>query len=158
MKTLYESSTFTQLGKTVGSALNPLSANVHVEEDVKPRSGSSKKSRPATPGSESIFDALADACNAVHGKDEKGKRHGKSFDDASTAARRDTLFDQVIKGCSLLSSPVGEEFSDEDTFKTRTEDDDMSYYSEGESFGTMDDDYSSPRHNSRRSKRRNRRH
>ena len=157
VKTLYESSTFTQLGKTVGSALNPLSINTKEEEDANVRSSNHKKIKQNNPGSDSIFDALADACNAVQGgKDEKRKSGAESFDGMSTAGRRDTLFDQVIKGCSLLSSPVGEEFSDEDTFKTRTEDD-LSYYSEGESFETMDDDYSSPRHNTRRSKRRHHR-
>ncbi len=149
VKTLYESSTFTQLGRTVGSALNPLSPPSYEgmgEESRKssPRKSRKKADKPTSPSSESVFDVLSDFCSPP--------KERRSFDDQSTIARKDTLFEQAIKGCTLLSSPVAEEFSDEDTFKTRTEEEDLSYYSEGESFETMEDDYSSPRH--RRSKRR----
>ena len=153
VKTLYESSTFTQLGRTVGSALNPLSTpsySTKLDEETSRKSGRGGKRGVKEGGSESIFDAFADAC--IPSSKTADAKDMKSFDDQGKP-RRDTLFEQVIKGCSLLASPVAEEFSDEETFKTRTDEEDFSYYSEGESFETMEDDYSSPR-----SARRKRRH
>jgi hypothetical protein len=176
VKTLYESSTFTQLGKTVGSALNPLESPAFGnksggEESRKSGRGSGRKGS-RSPGSDSIFDALADACNhtSPSSRDTKNKTNsnGNHADDQSTIARKDTIFEQVIKGCTLLSNPAHDEFSDEDTFKTPTEEEDLSYCSdEGGSYETMDDEYSSPRNtvstaamsSSRaRSKRRQQRH
>jgi hypothetical protein len=157
VKTLYESSTFTQLGKTVGSALNPLESptyqNKKEEEAKKNGRGSGKKSS-RNAGGDSIFDALAEACTSSAATRNKST----NVDDQSTIARKDTLLEQVIRGCTLLANPVHDEFSDEDTFKTPTDEDELSYGSdEGGSYETVDDDYSSPRNTaSRRSKRRQR--
>lgn len=158
VKTLYESSTFTQLGKTVGSALNPLSGPIYsnkLDDESKKGGRASNRNKdskkPISPGSDSIFDAFTDACSAVQ-KDTVGRDESmRSKEDQKTVSRKDNLFEQMIKGCNLLSSPAEDEFSDEDTFKTRTEDD-HSYFSEGESFETMTDDGYESR---RRSKRRN---
>jgi hypothetical protein len=155
VKTLYESSTFTQLGKTVGSALNPLSGPIYSNklDDESRKGGRSHRSKDGkksarSPGSDSIFDAFTDACSVV--QKDTGRRDESKGDDKTTITRKDTLLEQMIKGCSLLSSPAEDEFSDEDTFKTRTEDD-HSYYSEGESFETMTDDgYESRRRSKRR--------
>jgi hypothetical protein len=152
VKTLYESSTFTQLGKTVGSALNPLSPPIYsskLDDDSRKsgKTGRSKETKKSmrSQDSDSLLDAFTDACSVGH-KDESMR----SRDEQSTTARKDTLFEQMIKGCTMLSSPAEDEFSDEDTFKTRTEDD-HSYFSEGESFETLTaDGYESRRRSKRR--------
>lgn len=157
VKTLYESSTFTQLGKTVGSALNPLAVPTYSSklDDESKKSGKSasraKESKRSgmSPSSESLFDAIAEACT-VGQKDTTTDDPMLSKDEQSTITRKDTLLEQMIKGCTLLSSPAEDDYSDEDTFKTRT-DDDQSFFSEGESFETLTDDGYEPR---RRSKRR----
>lgn len=158
VKTLYESSTFTQLGKTVGSALNPLTAPIYsnkLDDDSRKGGKGSGRARDGkkstrSPTSESLFDAFTDACTAVQKDTVRTDETMRSKDEQSTMTRKDTILDQVLKGCTLLSSPAEDEFSDEDTFKTRT-DDDHSYYSEGESFETMTDDgYESRRRSKRR--------
>lgn len=79
--------------------------------------------------------------------------------DGSTIPKNENFFVQMLNGCTLLTSPREEdEFSDEDTFKTRTEED-VSYFSDGDSYDdTMvtEDDYESRRRRRRssRSKRR----
>ena len=153
VKTLYESSTFTQLGRTVGSALNPLAMHLTMNDDESRKSGRSAKnnqSAKAVSGQKSFFEMLTEACR------------GKSINDTlttdgSTIAKNENIFVQMLNGCSLLTAqPEEDEFSDEDTFKTRTEED-VSYFSDGDSFDdTMatEDDYSRRRRRSSRSKRR----
>ena len=149
VKTLYESSTFTQLGKTVGSALNPLSVPLHdaqVDNDTAGKNGKNSRNQKdgkksvRSPNRESLYDTFASACNIVQ-SNESVKRDETmlSKDEQSTLTRKETLLETVIKGCSLLASPADDEFSDEDTFKTRTEDD-QSFYSDGQSFESMTED------------------
>ena len=154
VKTLYESSTFTQLGRTVGSALNPLSMPSQLMDDESRKSGRSNKTKQSTKavsGHKSFFDALTEAC--------RGKSIGDTQTaDGTTITRNENIFVQMLNGCSLLTAqPEEDEFSDEDTFKTRTEED-ISYFSDGDSYDdTMatEDDYQSRRHRrSSRSKRR----
>lgn len=153
VKTLYESSTFTQLGKTVGSALNPLAVPDSNKLETESRMGGKSRSKDVknskrSPNSESIFEALTDACNIAQ-KDTARDDTTLGNDELDAVARKDTLLEQVIKGCSMLASPADDDFSDEDTFKTRTEDE--SFYSEGESFETNTvDDYKSRRRSKRR--------
>jgi hypothetical protein len=171
VKTLYESSTFTQLGKTVGSALNPLSTPIYsnkMEEDLVGTSGNNGKNSKGvmkdgkksvrSPNSESLFDTFASACNIVQNNDSVRRDETMmSKDEQSTLTRKDTLLETMIKSCTLLASPADDDFSDEDTFKTRT-DDDQSYYSDGQSFESMTDDgyhnNNDSRRNHRSSKRR----
>ena len=148
VKTLYESSTFTQLGKTVGSALNPLSAPLHdgpASGEVR-KNGKTLKSQKdgkksvRSPNRESLYETFASACNIVQNNDSVRQDETMlSKDEQSTLTRKETLLETMIKGCSLLTSPADDEFSDEDTFKTRT-DDDQSFYSDGQSFESMTDD------------------
>lgn len=159
VKTLYESSTFTQLGKTVGSALNPLSIPSHINDDESRKSGRSQKHKTSQDrlgaGHDSFFDALTDAC--------RGKTPLRDdptltkSNDSAIEVQSDNIFVQMLHGCSILTSPAeDEDFSDEDTFKTRTEED-LSYCSGGESYDdTMatEEDYSRHRRRSSRSKRR----
>jgi hypothetical protein len=129
--------------------LNPLGSpgSFSKDDDGSRKSGKSgKKSngKSARSSGTSIFDALADACNS-------SSRHKNQ---SSSLKRNDTLFEQVMKGCTLLSASPEEALSDdEETFKTRTEDD--TYYSGGEStFETLTDDGYDTRRRSRRSSRR----
>jgi len=156
VKTLYESSTFTQLGRTVGSALNPLSVPTQTNDEESRKSARSAKTKTSAKslgaGHESFFDALTDACR---GKDANSTQAG----DGSTITRNENIFVQMLNGCSLLTAqPEEEYFSDEDTFKTRTEED-LSFYSDEQSYDdTMatEEDYESrrPHRRSSRSKRR----
>lgn len=162
VKTLYESSTFTQLGKTVGSALNPLGSSADallLEEESTRKSmknGSKKKSRePKTkysgPTSESILEALADACSAGRkdSVDTGNQSLNRALSGDKTIQRKENIFDQMMKGCNLLGSPE-EDYSDEETFKSRTEDD-QSFYSEvDQSYETLTEDEHDTRSRRRR--------
>jgi hypothetical protein len=138
VKTLYESSTFTQLGKTVGSALNPLplqdelSPEQEVQHRKKSKSkkkGSTPKSNYSGPTSDSILEALTDACSSTRSEIVESSKRGPANTTENILQRKETIFDQMIKGCTLLAAPE-DDFSDEETFKTRTDDDEISYYSE----------------------------
>jgi hypothetical protein len=158
VKTLYESSTFTQLGKTVGSALNPLASSAEIPKDEEvPRKShkngnkkksNSSKSKYTGPTSDSILEALTDACST--GQKDGTETSNESFKSAdNTLQRKENIFDQMMKGCSLLGSPE-EDYSDEETFKTRTEDD-QSFYSEiDQSYETMTEDEQESRSRRRR--------
>ena len=149
VKTLYESSTFTQLGKTVGSALNPLSAplnDAQTDNEIAGKNGKHSRNQKdgkksvRSPNKESLYDTLTSACNIVQSNESVRRDETMlSKDEQSIVTRKETLFETVIKGCSLLTSPADDDFSDEDTFKTRTEDD-QSFYSDGQSFESMTDD------------------
>lgn len=70
VKTLYETSTFTQLGRTVGSALNPGGPasikTVEINEGVDDaRSQPSVKSELSSAHADSILDVITDACNSL---------------------------------------------------------------------------------------------
>jgi Caspase domain len=153
VKTLYESSTFTQLGKTVGSALHPLSSSVdsilHEEEPTKrnikkSKKKSSSKSKYNGPTSDSILEALTEACTVSAGNATRKVTNDKTNQPATTSTenviqRKDNIFDQMIKGCTLLGAPE-DDFSDDETFKTRTEDELSTYSEVGQSYETMTDD------------------
>ena len=158
VKTLYESSTFTQLGKTVGSALGPLSSNLE-KPDVQ-RGGKDDDDvidhddhmgGAINRSGSNIFDALAAACSPA-GQSSRRSRKKKGAMSPSRSEAEDekkddtlsphgeTLFERVIN-CTLIGN-AEEEYSDEDTLKTRTNDY-YSYegsYTEGGSYESMTDD------------------
>jgi hypothetical protein len=141
VKTLYETSTFTQLGKTVGSALAPApppkrtrAKKVNAEEDITVKISS--------PNSISIFDVIDKACHITQSKNSPSKRNG-------TVSKRQTvpsqsLMDQVMS-CTLVAQPDDEDWDDDDTFNTRTYDE-QSFDTEGMSYestaSATDDDES----------------
>jgi hypothetical protein len=140
VKTLYDSSTFTLLGKTVGSALNHgLQAAESELSDVGATETvheAEKQRRNIVLSQESILDAIADACR---GPTRNIVCDGSPSVDEGGVTRREeapkqSLLEQVMN-CTF--SP--ELFSDDetDTYKTRTEEE-----SEGaqESFETLTDD------------------
>jgi Caspase domain len=167
IKTLYEASTFTQLGKTVGSALKPTSigsprsprsnrgdagtngdrnavsstSGEDAEMDVASERYTSKQDS-MVPSHESILDVITEACRPV-------RRHQQSRNSGATAngklSKRDdntprqSLLEQVIN-CTLLAPPEEDYLSDEDTFRTRTYDDEVASDAVVESFETLTED------------------
>ena len=173
VKTLYESSTFTQLGKTVGSALGPLAAPLanppSYEHSTKEANTSQDDDEGRTGdiidrNGSTLFHALAQACSPstqaqkdTQKSTELIELEDEKKEDISPEA--ESLFEKM-KNCTLISHPDDEEeddeYSDEGTFKTRTYDDHS--YGEtltevGESFDSITDD-ESRRRSSRRRRRR----
>jgi hypothetical protein len=168
IKTLYEASTFTQLGKTVGSALKPTLANSPrlprsnraaideggaegetpialsdegAEIDVANERYASKRGS-VVPSHESILDVLTEACRPTrrHQADRKAgfaNTSGKVI--KREDAPRQSLLEQVIN-CTLLAPPEEDYMSDEDTFRTRTYDDEIASDAVVESFETLTED------------------
>ena len=149
MRTLYETSTFTQLGKTVGSALTPApplkrlrAKKVNTDEDITVKI--------ASPNIISIYDVIDKACHITQSKNSPSKHNG-------TISKRQTvpsqsLMDQVMS-CTLAPHPDDEDWDDDDTFNTRTYDE-QSFDTEGMSYESMasatEDDEESRRKQSRR--------
>lgn len=131
VKTLYETSTFTRLGKTVGSALNPSGrpAIKSREEPAEPTASTDKAKQPDTlvPSQDSFLDILSEACHprskvaCVNKDDLRVATCGKGL--AKREARQ-SLLEQVMN-CTLLSPHEEEDESDveAETFKSRTDDD-----------------------------------
>jgi hypothetical protein len=146
VRTLYETSTFTQLGKTVGSALTPApppkrsrAKKLNAEEDTAVKISS--------PNSVSIYDVIDKACHITQST-SPSKRNG-TISKIQTVSSQ-SLMDQVMS-CTLVAHPDDEDWDDDDTFNTRT-DDEQSYNTEGMSYesaasGTEDDE---PKKQSRR--------
>lgn len=136
VKTLYDSSTFTQLGKTVGLALNE-----DDEEDDFPDESRSipDQSDLEVVQDKSVFDILADACSPNNKKDSKGK---------------ETLMDQFLNSCALLVEEEKDEkfgndgeMTDEETLRTDREE----YSYDNETYrGRSYDSYEDKGHNGRR--------
>jgi hypothetical protein len=129
VKTLYETSTFTQLGKTVGSALAPTpppkrtrAKKVDAEEDIS--------AEVASPNSISIFDVIDKACIMTQSKNSSPKPN-RTVSKRQTAPSQ-SLMDQVM-GCSLVTNAEDEDSDGDDTFNTRTYDD-QSFDTEGMSY------------------------
>lgn len=168
VKTLYESSTFTQLGKTVGSALGPLSSPMDKSESARAKEKddileSDQVMTDALQRSGStIFDALARACTSPHhSRREVSPKSTFAEDekkDELSPHSGETLFERVIN-CTLIGGNDDEYSDDEDTLKTRTYDYQSygeSFTDPGESFESVTDDDESRRRSSRRSRRRRR--
>lgn len=151
VKTLYESSTFTQLGRTVGSALNPETEKFKVTAEKTtggdPDSISGKNSfTDVSADNQNIFDAISRACllSTKTSRDEKeksGKKKGKR-------GSKESLLDTMMNSCSAFVTPENEDLTDEEieAFQTHTEDgysyDDTATDGAGEggSFETLTDE------------------
>jgi hypothetical protein len=151
VKTLYESSTFTQLGRTVGSALHPETEKFKVTAEKTgggdPDSISGKNSfTDLSADNQNIFDAISRACalSTKISRDEKeksGKNKGKR-------GSKESLLDTMMNSCSAFVTPENEDLTDEEieTFHTHTEDgysyDDTATDGAGEggSFETLTDE------------------
>ena len=133
VKTLYESSTFTQLGRTVGSALN--SGNAQKEEYDKEddvtndNADGSKDSRPFSCGDDDNTNSQLQArgngllsifCGTPTAEQgEEVKRKKKKFGDDGTLdtgdARHPSLFEKMIS-CTLGEEVDLDDMSDYDSF------------------------------------------
>lgn len=153
VKTLYETSTFTQLGKTVGSALKPgnsmLDSKDEAEMDKNGQTRHRSKRDRIKPVHDTFFDAITDVCKPAADNcdniqtltDELAKRDG---------APKQSLLEQVMN-CTLLSHhPEQEDYytDDEDTYKTRTEEDTDDATESFESLTDEDEDYNNKRQKS----------
>lgn len=114
VKTLYESSTFTQLGKTVGSVLKD-----GKEEDDDILDGDSYNLRELDDESErarqeSVFEAIAKAC-VIATKPSRDEVDSKSsvVKKRPKKATNDSLLEQVLNTCSVFTHPEGDDLADE---------------------------------------------
>lgn len=130
VKTLYETSTFTQLGKTVGSALGagvvPTAKEMSESEpEIDVTTDKYKTNTDSiVPSQESILDAITDACRPATKVTTQcvGEENLKQCSSGVSHSKREdhklSLFEQMLN-CTLLTSPEEEYFSDEDdTYKT----------------------------------------
>lgn len=150
VKTLYESSTFTQLGKTVGSALGqqPI-GNASFDEDVTAgetihtrqdlEQASTTEELPVARGRTSLFPAL---CLSPRGTVEpKSGKHAEQ--DALS------LLEKVF-GCNFLVAEGEDELSDEETYANTFDDDNTMQNSTFDSVSQSEGEY----HNKRRGRTR----
>jgi len=157
VKTLYEASTFTQLGRTVGSALRNPAGDVeeHTDYEEETFDATSRGTTPQDTETKrvskktSLLDALTSCTspdNANDGIKDSGRSKGRRHNDMSTVDTRETRpapqnFLEQVMNCTLGHA---DEESDEDTYAPRHDD---SYDAETTTtFETMTDDgYESPR-------------
>jgi len=145
VKTLYESSTFTQLGKTVGSVLNVK------EEDDGVREGDSYNrdydEHSDKTRQESVFDAIAKAC-ALSSKSSRDEMDGKGPGQGGIVKKRgkgrnDSLLEQVLNTCSVFTQPEGDDLTDEGHLTLQNSTDNFSEYDTAtgkSSFDTLSED------------------
>lgn len=162
VKTLYESSTFTQLGKTVGSVLKE-----GKEEDDDVLESDSYNLRELDDESErarqeSVFEAIAKACVLSHkpSRDELDSKNGKSVvKKRGKGSKKDSLLEQVLNTCTVFAHPEGDDMTEEGniTLQNSTEDN-YSEYDETatgkSSFDTFSDEEYDDRKRRGRSKKR----
>ena len=126
VKTLYESSTFTQLGRTVGSALGSPDPEKFKTVVEKPNGGDSVQGNNSftdvsVDNHNAIYDVISRACSLSTKlvRDEKSGKKKKKKDG------EETFLETMMNSCSAFVSPENDEdLLDEDieTFQTRTED------------------------------------
>eukprot|EP00934_Nitzschia_sp_Nitz4_P001103 Nitzschia sp. Nitz4//scaffold70_size99833//28238//30363//NITZ4_004591-RA/size99833-processed-gene-0.7-mRNA-1//1//CDS//3329557123//1103//frame0 len=166
VKTLYESSTFTQLGKTVGSALNPGVAPRDGEEtDDGTYSYTDKESEFSHPDDEDnmrlqIRDngtALVDAflgCTSPRAEEETPKKSKKENDQLTLDSRSGPSFFEQMINCTL-GAEVDEA---DDISEADTKSAERSYSEPDDStFDSYDDSYVKKKRSSRRGRSRRRR-
>lgn len=114
MKTLYESSTFTQLGKTVGSVLNVKEDDDDVHDNSYHRDDDEYSERARQ---ESVFDSIAQAC-ALSSKPSRDEMDGRGKGKNSVVKKRgkgrnESLLEQVLNTCSVFTGPEADDMADE---------------------------------------------
>lgn len=111
VRTLYENSSFTQLGKTVGSALH--SETVEFGQDTNPTDmdvfsdHEDEREESAQP---SIFDAIAEACTTDNFREKPEEREALS----PTYQEGNSFGFRQVLNCSILNHPEDEYMSEED--------------------------------------------
>jgi hypothetical protein len=140
VKTLYESSTFTQLGKTVGSALTTGNAQIYTEDEDETddisrdsRTDDDKTNNHLQTRNNGIFSMFFGASTAEPAEENKPQKSRKKAHDEITYDSRDTqnisIFEKMIN-CTLGEEVELDDMSDFDsfgnnapTFSDRDEDD-----------------------------------
>ncbi|KAL3907486.1 MAG: hypothetical protein SGILL_008855 [Bacillariaceae sp.] len=150
VKTLYESSTFTQLGRTVGSALGqqPVGNGSFDDDEVADetahtRQGVEKTSSNGTqPAAQSLLQSLCQT-----------PRNGNGSSKSVRSADQDVLsMLEKVFGCNFLV-PGEDDISDEGTFANNTFDDEHTMQN-----STFDSEYEEQKRRQRGRSRRNKRH
>ena len=141
VKTLYESSTFTQLGKTVGHALHDNENEDEFGPEADFESDHEKETAMDVSQDKSLFEMFAKACN-LNTKTEKRRKNG-------ALAPKETMLDQLINSCSVFAPDEGE-ITDEDTLRTDTDggysyDEGTAHEGTNRSFDSISDDESMDR-------------
>lgn len=122
VKALYETSTFTRLGKSVGSAvphIDPLLPPPVTDEDSAEMDvATNKYKHPESiiPSQNSILDAIAEACTPMNSRKKSRKfvdAQGGDSKREGAPQQEQSLLEQVWN-CTLLSPPEEEFFYDED--------------------------------------------
>jgi Sec-independent protein translocase protein TatA len=157
VKTLYESSTFTQLGRTVGSALKNNRDEVKQDDDddtLENRTRSSiddeDDSRKPSTARTSFLDAITGCTSEQYGRRKESPIQKKENSDGDMDTREKQPYDRAmskkpnfleqVMTCTLGTDPGAE--SDEDTYNVR--DGDHSFGAETTTtFETYDDGYDS---------------
>lgn len=131
VKTLYDSSTFTQLGKTVGLALNDEEEMNLPQDDTQSLNDHASELELAN--DKSLFDIFTDACKMSR----------------RTKGGKETMLDKVINSCTLLGQEENfeGELTDEDTMRTDTE---VFSFDDGSASYTDDESVDRKRHRHRR--------
>lgn len=155
VKTLYESSTFTQLGKTVGSVLKDGKEDDDgvLDGDSYHRDMDEESDRARQ---ESVFEAIHKACvlstkasrDELDGKNGVVKKRGKG--------RNDSLLEQVLNTCTVFAHPEGDDMTDEGNITLQNSTDNFSEFDHRDqsSFDTFSEDEYEDRKRRTRSKRR----
>ena len=165
VKTLYESSTFTQLGKTVGSALTAPPAPNSKDDDEDTYGGTTLLEDDQTleitdrkQKQSSFLNLLSSCASPSNGRDRSNKENQqrKQDRDMTTVDTRDTrapssILEQVMN-CTYAHGD--DPFSDEDTYHTK---DDRSFDEHTLDDSTFDSMTEDGYESSRRSRGRNRR-
>jgi hypothetical protein len=132
VKTLYDSSIFTQLGNTVDSALHSPAANIRdtfeqadtTEEDETCNSQTmvshDENILRDEPPKTSLFSALT-SCTSPASKsagDKKKRRNGDHDTLTTRREHRTSLLESVLNTCGLIHEEEEDLLSDDDTYRT----------------------------------------
>jgi hypothetical protein len=144
VKTLYETSTFTQLGLTVKTVLQD-----NVEEVVEVNSSRDADDDYDRARVESMFETIARACMLSTESSKSGSKKGQKSGDEG-------LLEQVINTCSVFTNPEGDLGEEGNlTMRSSPTDNHSDYDDERDrsSFETYSDDEFEPKPRRRSSKR-----
>ena len=156
MKTLYESSTFTQLGKTVGSVLKDGKEENDdiLDGDSYHRDLDEESERMRQ---ESVFETIHKACvlSAKASRDEMDGKGKNGVVKKRNKGNNESILEQVLNTCSVFTHPEGDDLTDEGNITLQNSTDNFSEYDDGKSFDTFsDDEYDDRKRRRQRSKRR----
>ena len=114
VKTLYESSTFTQLGKTVGSVLKDGKEDDDgvLDGDSYHRDMDEESDRAHQ---ESVFEAIHKACvlSTKASRDDLDSKGKNSVIKKRGKGRNDSILEQVLNTCTVFANPDGDDMTDE---------------------------------------------